>query len=226
MEDDEKLKSLYSVTKPVDLENVFHKSSCAITQHANPLGLRSSIFFTQEDEKFIADNYLTMSDEDIGKQLRGKSRYVVKWKRDRMRLYHPKAVAKIGYENLSKYIRHHNIEWKRDSMKVCSYKCAISGGRFQDIHHLYGMNMILQQVINEMGIPEDFDVNAADKYTLERILCRFCALQGRYGAGVCLSHEIHMQFHTEYGFGNNTPEQFENFLKKHNYTLYVQQDIA
>ena len=65
-----------------------------------------------------------------------------------------------------------------------------------------------------------------DDHTLERILCRFCALQGRYGAGVCLSHEIHMQFHTEYGFGNNTPEQFENFLKKHNYTLYVQQDIA
>jgi hypothetical protein len=33
--------------------------------------------------------------------------------------------------------------------------------------------------------------------------------------GVCISREIHKQFHREYGSGNNTSSQFEDFCRKH-----------
>jgi len=32
--------------------------------------------------------------------------------------------------------------------------------------------------------------------------------------GICIQRNFHIQFHHEYGYGKNTPEQFEKFVRK------------
>ena len=34
-------------------------------------------------------------------------------------------------------------------MRACGYKCALTGKRFDDIHHLYGLNLIMNETCKE-----------------------------------------------------------------------------
>ena len=60
-----------------------------------------------------------------------------------------------------------------------------------------------------------------DEEYLGEILDLFDKKQREYGHGVCLTKEIHTMFHKEYGFGNNTKEQFLDFVDKHSFKLLV-----
>lgn len=169
--------------------------------------------WTNNDIDFLLSNYKAMSDEKIANAL-GRSVDSVRGKRDRMHLFKP--IHNGVYNYLSEYIRKRNKQWKKDSSKKCNYQCIVTGNRFQAIHHLYGMNLILNETLEELKISdkEKFDDYTQDE--LERILNHFYIVQARYPLGVCLTKEIHKQFHDIYGYGNNTPEQFEEFLYKFN----------
>ena len=118
---------------------------------------------------------------------------------------------KGGISPLHEYIRHKIINWKRDSMKLCNYKCAITGEKFDVIHHVIGFNQILQETLDFTKLPLYQEIA---KYTdIElRLLEETClALHYKYGLGICLTENMHKEFHAIYGYGNNTKEQFEVF---------------
>lgn len=99
-------------------------------------------------------------------------------------------------------------------MKNCNYKCVITGERFDDIHHLYGLNLILNEALDELGIDVKTDINDYTQEELDNILFTFRKIQSKYPLGICLTKEIHKKFHEIYGFGNNTEAQWNEF-KKH-----------
>lgn len=168
--------------------------------------------FTNSDYEFIKNNYLQMSDVELGEAL-DRTKQAIKTKRNMLGLHRPRVNC-----SFPDYIRAHNYFWKQDSMRACGYKCVLTGKRFDDIHHLYGLNLIMNETCKELGIDLTFDINSATDDYKDLILETFYKIQAKYPLGVCLSKEVHMAFHNKYGYGNNTPEQFEEFASTYKTT--------
>jgi hypothetical protein len=111
--------------------------------------------------------------------------------------------------------RHLLQEWKKKSMKNCEFKCVITGDRFDEIHHLVSLNAILDSVYNKLNLDfETFDINLLTEVERHKFLNAVFEEQANYPLGICLRKDVHMQFHNYYGYGNNTTEQFYEFVEK------------
>lgn len=218
---DEEINIMYDKYSSIPIDDVCkllpNRKKDNIIAKAQKLGLKSYDYWkkhwSEEDLEFLKTNYQNMTDEEIANAL-NRSVDSIRGKRDCLKLLRP--VEKGVYDYLSEYIRKRNKQWKKDSIKNCGYKCVITGGRFQAIHHLYGMNLILKETLDELGIIEKRNFEDYTEEELEIIVKKFHKVQGRYPLGLCLCEEIHKDFHNKYGYGDNTPEQFEQYLKENN----------
>lgn len=139
-DEDKLLKEIYHKYEMDKICELFpNRNRDSIIHHAMLLGLNSKNIWTHEEYKFLIDNYNTMSDKEIGEIL-NKNPRAIQTKRLASGLIRP--INKGVYNYLSEYIRKRNKDWKIKSAKICNYKCVITGQRFNEIHHLYGMNMI------------------------------------------------------------------------------------
>jgi DNA-directed RNA polymerase subunit RPC12/RpoP len=89
-----------------------------------------------------------------------------------------------GYARDKNQLSNADYVWRNDVRKFCEYACVLTGQKKNLEHH---------------------HLYSWDKY-IDR---RYDILNG-----VLLSKEVHLEFHREYGFGNNTEEQFVEFAKK------------
>lgn len=134
----------------------------------------------------------------------------------------PKCYAKnikgIGHYNwkggitiLCEYLRDKITPWKVDSMKTCNYKCDITGERFNIVHHLYGFDTLLKETLDECKLEVYENIS---KYTEDELkMLEVVLLRKHYEQplGVCLTNEIHNEFHKIYGKGGNTIEQYYKY---------------
>ncbi len=185
------------------------RTRTSIIEHARQLNLVSVCKYTKEETQYIIDNWIRMSDEEMAIAL-NKSYRGLKAKRISLGLFRRKEES--SYNNLSEYVRRNNLEWKEKSMINCKYKCILTGNRFDDIHHIYGLNLILNETLDELGIEIKSTMDDYTEEELDNILNIFRIKQSEYPLGVCLCKEIHMLFHNKYGYGNNTEEQWEEFV--------------
>lgn len=188
-----------------------------IIEKAYELNIRNVTKFSKEQERFIRDNWISMGDEEIANYI-GKTKVGVIGKRLLLGLLRVKEGS--SYNDLSEYIRRNNFEWKKKSMESCGYKCFITEERFQVIHHIQGLNLILNDTLDELGIQVR---DSMDEYTdieLRKVLDTFRINQDKYPLGICLRDDIHKLFHNKYGYGNNTQEQWNDFLEDVNKNKY------
>jgi len=122
---------------------------------------------------------------------------------------------KGGIAPLNIYLRDYIVEWKKNSMASCNYKCAITGEKFDDIHHLYSYNKILKEIIDECNLPIYTEISEYTKEELDLLKLKNIEIHGRHPLGVCLCKEVHKIYHNLYG-DDNTPEQFEEFKVRYN----------
>lgn len=120
---------------------------------------------------------------------------------------------KGGITPLHIYLRTHILQWKQDSMKNCEYKCAVTGDEFNVIHHLVSFDQILQETLDVANLPIHYEVSKYTDGELKLLQDICLKLHYKHGLGVCLTKEIHEEFHNMYGYGSNTKEQFEEFKK-------------
>lgn len=110
-------------------------------------------------------------------------------------------------------IRNRISGWKLESAKSCNYKCVVTGGTFDDIHHLQSFSTMLTNALDSLGYDRKIDRKSYSEEEFEEICKKFLEIQNAYPLGVCLRRDVHEKFHEIFGMRNNTPEQWEEFLK-------------
>ena len=129
--------------------------------------------------------------------------------------YRASLMSKGGVTPLHNYLRERINSWKEDSIKNYHYKCVLTGGRFDVIHHLYGFNMILLETLDNLRLSIHPQVGLYTDNELLLIEQECLKLHYKYGLGVCLCKPLHNLFHKFYSKGENTPEQFEEFKQRY-----------
>lgn len=223
----EKFTQMFPTATWTQLVEEFGLCKYSLSQAAIHFGItrrkrKQGHMYSAIEDEFIKTNYLLMSDAEIGMIL-NRSQRSVKSRRNELGM-HKKLKYNIAYENTSIYVRRHNQEWKKDSMTACHFRCIITGERFDEIHHLVSLNTILTAVYNTLGLDADtFDINKISEQERRVFLDAFYKEQNKYPLGICLCKSVHIQFHSIYGYGNNTLEQFEEFLKQYypDITLHI-----
>jgi hypothetical protein len=121
---------------------------------------------------------------------------------------------KGGLSPLHNFLEKRIIFWKKDSMEACNYKCVVTGESFDHIHHLYSFNLILKETLEYLKFDRQISIKDYSEEDMEKIAEVFIEIHKKYPLGVCLKKEIHDLFHKMYGQGDNTPEQWFEFLKQ------------
>lgn len=116
-----------------------------------------------------------------------------------------------GIAPLTRLLRNRIGEWKRETIKNSNGKCVLTGENYDVIHHLYSFNNIVIDAFDELNISLRRKVSDYSFEELELLSDKVIELHRIHPLGVCLKKELHLQFHSLYGYGNNTPEQFEQY---------------
>lgn len=120
---------------------------------------------------------------------------------------------KGGITPLYSNIRSFMLPWKIDSYLKYNHTCDISRIKLNSniIHHHYNYSDILKESLIELSIEPKGAIGNYSSSELELIKSKCLELHYRYGLGVCLTKEIHEEFHKIYGKRNNTIEQYLEF---------------
>ena len=123
---------------------------------------------------------------------------------------------KGGITPISKYLRDLNEQWFDDCKKQANYVCQLTGKKGQlHTHHLKAFSIIVLDAHKLHNIK--IKKNIA-QYTNEelKLLEEYVASWHKDSSNaVVLSDDVHRLFHSLYGQGSNTPEQFEEFKERY-----------
>jgi hypothetical protein len=118
---------------------------------------------------------------------------------------------KGGISSLNQYLRSCLNGWKLDSMKACNFKCVITGGKFDAVHHLTSFAHITQEMLVELNMDVREQVSMYTDDELEMMSNRLVAKHYEYGLGICLCSDMHKLFHKLYGKETVRPWHFDEF---------------
>lgn len=167
---------------------------------------------------YLINNWELLPDKIIADNI-GKTFRAVKAKREELGFYRQDMTSN-SYPTLSKYLRGQNQKWKKDSMKSCNYKCIITGSKNFDIHHLYGLSNIINDIMNRYPQYKDKNFSDYSDEDLSFLFLKFTQEQTKYPLGVCIDKKLHILFHSMYGQYYNTPEQWYQFVKDYTNGIY------
>ena len=158
---------------------------------------------------------------ELGKMTTDRLLSLKKWKGEDNPQYDSQRFGNLnpnykgGISALSQELRRNIKQWKLDSMENANYKCFLSGGRFDDIHHLYSFESIVKDTLNETNLPIYENISLYTQEELQQLIDKCLEIHYRYPLGICMQKKYHIQFHVEFGYGNNTPVQFYQFIENY-----------
>ena len=121
---------------------------------------------------------------------------------------------KGGVTAIRKHLRHKTKMWINSSIKENGSSCLITDDKNVEIHHLQSFDLLIEETFQRIDLPILRKVEEYDEKELIIIEETFNEIQFSYPLGVPLRKDIHSLFHSLYGLGNNTPEQFYEFVDR------------
>jgi len=116
-----------------------------------------------------------------------------------------------GIKELYYDLRDHLQDWKKSSMEECKYKCVLTHGEFDNVHHLYNFKNIVYELFEELKLPMLKTIGEYSEEERDLIYNLLHSKHKYYGNGVCLCKSLHKLYHDTYNYSNNNKEQFEEF---------------
>ena len=189
----------------------------SIRGQARKLDIKSfyylSRLYTEEENIYLRENYLQYTNEELAQHLNRSEKAIAQhlWA---LKLYRP--IDKKGYDTISEYIRARLTPWKNKVRAENNYTCAITGCKSNIIvHHIKGLNLILNEAIDKINFPIYEDITEYSEDQIDELFNVFFELQEKYHSYICITEDIHKKFHGIYGYGNNTEEQWNEFIDKY-----------
>lgn len=215
---DEETKILienYSVKPMSDVLKLLpNRSKSAILRQAQKYNLKSYFYlnrsYSEYEIEYIKNNYIDKSYEEMSNEL-GRTILAIKIKMYTLDLHKP--TETVNYNNLYNYVRQRIVPWRNNIRKSRGYVCEVSGKKSNIVvHHTRGFNLLLEECIDILDFPlyEDFGLYTQEQ--LDNFVKTFLEIQEYYGSYICITEDIHKQFHSVYGYGNNTQEQWDEFV--------------
>lgn len=123
-----------------------------------------------------------------------------------------------GVSLVTKSLRRNLKEWKQKSLETTDYRCMISNkqGRLI-VHHANPdkpFHKIVKETFKATGIEPQRSLEHYSTEQLKQLINVCSALHFKYGLGVPLTKELHLEFHKTYGYIDWTNEDFEWFAKE------------
>lgn len=201
-----------------------NRSLSSIKHKAQQNNLLSNFYknhvYSQEDIKFLQDNYLLKTNEELAEILK-RTPYAIEQKLRVLSLYRPFETKKDGYYDLNKFIRSKLYHWKNEVREFNNYTCFLTGSRSNIVvHHCRSFNLLFEESMEILDFPDYDNFEQYTEEELQLFLKTFLDLQEYYNAYVCITEDIHKLFHREYGYGDNTEEQWDEFVTNYNNGLY------
>ena len=119
---------------------------------------------------------------------------------------------KGGILTINQELRSETKEWQQESMKFCNYKCVITGGNFDNVHHTVAFNKIIDEVYKNTKLdirPQVKDYSVDEMNALREETKN---LHNIYGFGACINEDVHKLFHDAYGYINFNLDDFIVFI--------------
>ena len=191
-----------------------NKTLLSIRGQAKAQGLKSFYYlrriYTIAEEEYLKNNYLNKSNEELGEAL-GREPNAIGQHLWVLGLKRPHCVD--NYTGIAEYVRAHLYAWKNEVRERNNYTCALTGVRSNIvIHHIYGFNLLLAETISNIDLPIYDDLTQYSEQQLSQLVDEFLSLQEYYGQYICITENIHKHFHSIYGCGNNTQQQWIEFV--------------
>lgn len=215
-EENDILKNNYGLMPLDDVCKLLpNRSKEAIICHAKIFGIKGYYYneykWNKEQDEYLINNWEEQSDEEIGKVL-GKKRMAIKTRRNYLGLYRCRK-DHANYENINKLLRGQIYVWKKDSIEACDYKCVLTGSKDFQVHHLYPMCRIIDDMCNnpDYTLPDKELEDCSNDEILYIIEC-FKKEHDKQPLGVCVRKDIHELYHKLYGKYSNSINQWNRFV--------------
>ena len=219
-EEIEILKNNYSIKPSYEVLKLLpNRTASSICDMAAKLNIISYYYlnsrYNNEEIEYIKTHYNTMSDLEMAKHL-NRSESGVHQKMIQLSLFREKEYN--GYDDWASFVRGGIKAWSNSIKAKYNYTCQLSGERSNIIvHHILGFNIILSEALDVCNIDLNISHEKYDSKTHIDVLNTYIELQEKYNEYIVITEKLHKLFHSIYGYGYNTKEQFDEFTT--NYKL-------